>query len=76
MADRYTMCNHTGGGIMPNQHQRKKKDGVNKQKKTAAMREKEANAKPRRPPSATGKGIRESSKRDTVKDRPGAAKRA
>ena len=55
---------------MPNQHQRKKKDGQNKQKKTAAMREKEAMAKPRRPPSATGKGIRETSKRDVVNDRP------
>ena len=61
---------------MPNQHQRKKKGGVNKEKKTSAMREKEATAKPRRPPSATGKGIRETSKRDIVKDRPGATNRA
>jgi len=61
---------------MPNQHQRRKKDGTNKEKKVAAMREKEAKAKPRRPPSATGKGIRETSKRDTVKDRPGGFSRA
>ena len=61
---------------MPNHKQRKKKDGVNKIKKTAAMRQKEAMAKPRRPPSATGKGIRETSKRDSVKDRQGSFNRA
>jgi hypothetical protein len=49
---------------------------VNKEKKIAAMREKETMAKAGRPPSATGKGIRESSKRDTVKDRPDATNRA
>ena len=61
---------------MPNHKQRKKKAGVNKIKKTEAMRRKEATAKPRRPPSATGKGIRETSKRDSVKDRQGALNRA
>ena len=61
---------------MPNQKQRKKKDGGNKIKKTEAMREKEALAKPRRPPSATGKGIREWSKRDQPKDRQGSHNRA
>jgi hypothetical protein len=61
---------------MPNQKQRKKKAGVNKIKKVTAMREKEAVAKPRRPPSATGKGIRETSKRDSVKDRQSAFNRA
>ena len=61
---------------MPNQHQRKKKDGTNKIKKTAAMRDREATAKPRRAPSATGEGIRETSKRDAVKDRQGAYNRA
>ena len=54
---------------MPNQKQRKKKAGVNKIKKMEAMREKEALANPRHPPSATGKGIREWSKRDQPKDR-------
>jgi hypothetical protein len=61
---------------MPNHKQRKKKNGVNKIKKTEAMRQKEALAKPRRPPSATGKGIRETSKRDFVKDRQGSFNRA
>jgi hypothetical protein len=61
---------------MPNQHQRRKKGGHNKEKKIAAMREKEAMAKPRRAPTATGKGIRETSKRDMVKDRPGGFSRA
>ena len=60
---------------MPNQHQRKKKDGTNKIKKTRAMRTKEAAAKPASPLSATGKG-KQTSKRDTVKDRQGAFNRA
>ena len=61
---------------MPNHKQRKKKDGENKIKKRQAMRAKEAAAKPAPRPSATGKGIGETSKRDTVKDRPGGMKRA
>ena len=61
---------------MPNQRQRKKKDGVNKIKKTAAMRAKEALEKPRRAPSATGKGIRETSKRNLVEDRQRGMNRA
>ena len=61
---------------MPNQKQRKKKDGVNKIKKTEAMRHKEAMAKPRPAPSATGKGIRETSKRESVQDRPNGFNRA
>ena len=65
-----------GNKLMPNQKQRKKKNGVNKIKKTEAMRQKEAIAKPQRPPTATGKGIRETSKRNLVKDRQGAFNRA
>jgi len=61
---------------MPNQKHRKKKAGVNKIKKTQAMRAKEATAAPRRPPSATGKGIRETSKREKVRDRAGVLNRA
>jgi hypothetical protein len=61
---------------MPNQKQRRKKDGVNKSKKVQAMRAKEALAKPRAIPSATGKGMMQTSKRDKVKDRPGVLKRA
>jgi hypothetical protein len=61
---------------MPNQRQRKKKNGVNKSKKMQAMRAKEALAKPAPKPSATGKQSGQTSKRDSVKDRPGALKRA
>jgi hypothetical protein len=61
---------------MPNQKQRKKKDGANKSKKVQAMRAKEALAKPADKPSATGKRPGEKLKRDTVKDRPGAFSRA
>ncbi len=61
---------------MPNQKQRKKKHGVNKIKKTAAMRTKEAHAKPAPPPTATGKGIRETSKPREVHDRIRALNRA
>jgi len=57
------------GGVMPNQKQRRKKDGTNKIKKTAAMRAKEAHAKPPQPPSATGKGVRERSKLEWLTDR-------
>ena len=61
---------------MPNQKQRKKKNGVNKSKKTQAMRAKEAMAKPAQPPSATGKGIREKSKPKETHDRTRALNRA
>jgi hypothetical protein len=40
---------------MPNQKDRKKKDGVNKSKKLRAMREKEAGAKPEILRTGTGK---------------------
>ena len=66
----------SSGDRMPNQKQRKKKDGENKNKKLQAMRAKEALAKPAGKPSATGQGIGETSKRDMVKDRPGGLKRA
>jgi hypothetical protein len=69
-------CTVFAGGTVPNQRNRKKKQGTNKIKKTRAMRAKEAEAKPRKPPSATGKGVRETSKRDIVKDRPGGFSRA
>jgi hypothetical protein len=61
---------------MPNQKERKKKDGANKTKKLQAMREKERMAKPRAKPSATGQGIGERSKDQTVQDRPGNTSRA
>jgi hypothetical protein len=60
---------------MPNQKQRLKKGGANKSKKVRAMRAKEAAAKPAPRPSATGKGP-QTSKRQTVQDRPGAISRA
>jgi hypothetical protein len=63
-------------GAMPNQKHRLKKAGTNKIKKTAAMRAKESIAKPRRPPSATGKGIRETSRVGMVNDRQGILNRA
>ena len=61
---------------MPNHKQRKKKAGANKNKKMQAMRAKEAMAKPADKPTATGKRPGETSKFDTVKDRPGAFQRA
>ena len=61
---------------MPNQKSRKKKAGVNKIKKLQAMRAKESAAKPPQRPSATGKGIGETSKFETVQLRPGGLKRA
>jgi len=61
---------------MPNHKQRKKKDGANKSKKMQAMRAKEAAAKPADKPTATGKRPGQTSKFDTVKDRPGALQRA
>jgi hypothetical protein len=61
---------------MPNQKQRKKKDGLNKIKKTQAMREKEAMAKPAPRPSATGKIPGETSKFSVLRDRPGNFRRA
>ena len=61
---------------MPNQKQRKKKDGANKIKKRQAMRAKEAAAKPPGKPSATGKSAGLRSKRESVQERPGAMKRA
>src|SRR5262245_36188309 len=64
------------GGTMPNQRQRKKKAGVNKIKKTQAMRAKEAAAAPRQPRTATGKSIHKASKREKVRDRAGALNRA
>ena len=61
---------------MPNQKQRKKKDGSNKSKKMQAMRAKEALAKPPEKPTATGKRPGQTSKFETVRDRPGAFPRA
>jgi len=61
---------------MPNQKNRKKKNGINKIKKLQAMRAKESLAKAAHKPSATGKGIGETSKFETVQERPGAFKRA
>lgn len=61
---------------MPNQKNRKKKDGTNKIKKTKAMREKEAAAKPMPRPSATGKTPGETSKFAVQHDRPGTLRRA
>jgi len=61
---------------MPNQKQRKKKDGENKNKKLQAMRAKEAQAKPADKPTATGKSPGQSSKFGVVQDRPGALRRA
>jgi len=61
---------------MPNQKQRKKKAGSNKNKKTQAMRMKEALAKPPDKPTATGKRPGQTSKFETVQDRPGALRRA
>src|SRR5215468_10481448 len=61
-----------GGAAMPNQKQRKKKQGTNKSKKVQAMRAKEARAKPAEKPTATGKRPGQTSKFETVQDRPGA----
>ena len=60
---------------MPNQKQRKKKDGENKTKKMHAMRAKEAMAKPAPKPTATGKPG-QTSKFELLQDRPGAMRRA
>jgi len=65
-----------GGAVMPNQKQRKKKQGTNKSKKVQAMRAKEARAKPAKKPTATGKRPGQTSKFETVQDRPGAFRRA
>jgi hypothetical protein len=62
--------------VMPNQKQRKKKRGTNKSKKVQAMRAKEARAKPAEKPTATGKRPGQTSKFETVQDRPGAFRRA
>jgi hypothetical protein len=51
---------------MPNQKDRKKKDGVNKSKKLGAMREKEAGAKPKGIHTGTGKRAGRESKNDLV----------
>jgi len=61
---------------MPNQKQRKKKQGTNKGKKIQAMRAKEARAKPAEKPTATGKRPGQTSKFETLQDRPGAFRRA
>ena len=61
---------------MPNQHQRKKKDGANKNKKSQAMRAKEAMAKPAAKLTATGKQTGVRSKFERTQDRPGAMQRA
>ncbi len=61
---------------MPNQKNRKKKDGVNKAKKIKAMRAKEALARPAAKPTATGKRPGQTSKFELLKDRPGALSRA
>jgi hypothetical protein len=61
---------------MPNQGQRKKKDGANKNKKMQAMRAKEAQAKPAAKPTSTGKLPGQTSKFDMLQDRPGSLRRA
>jgi hypothetical protein len=61
---------------MPNQKTRKKKDGVNKNKKLQAMRAKEATSKPRPPQTATGKLSGRRSKFERTEDRPGSIARA
>jgi hypothetical protein len=61
---------------MPNQKNRRKKNGMNKTKKLQAMRAKESAARPPSKPSATGKGIGETSKFEMVHERPGSLKRA
>jgi len=61
---------------MPNQKQRKKKNGENKNKKMQAMRAKEALAKPASRPTATGKRPGQTSKVEILQDRPGALRRA
>ena len=61
---------------MPNQKQRKKKSGANKTKKLHAMRAKEAEARPPDKPTATGKRPGQTSKFETVQERPGALRRA
>ena len=61
--------------VMPNQKQRKKKQGSNKSKKVQAMRAKEALAKPADKPTATGKPG-QTSKFEILQDRPGAFRRA
>jgi len=61
---------------MPNQRNRKKKDGANKGKKMQAMRAKEMMAKPAAKPTATGKKPGETSKFEFSNDRPGAMRRA
>jgi hypothetical protein len=74
---RKSICsNHPKGVGMPNHKQRKKKNGENKNKKMQAMRAKEALAKPASKPTATGKTPGQTSKFDSVKDRPGAFRRA
>jgi hypothetical protein len=62
--------------VMPNQKQRKKKQGTNKGKKIQAMRTKEARAKPAEKPTATGKRPGQTSKFEILQDRPGAFRRA
>jgi hypothetical protein len=62
--------------VMPNQKQRKKKQGTNKGKKIQAMRAKEARAKPAEKPTATGKRPGQTSKFEILQDRPGAFRRA
>jgi hypothetical protein len=61
---------------MPNQKNRKKKDGANKNKKMQAMRAKEMMAKPAPKPTATGKRPGQTSKFELLQDRPGATRRA
>jgi hypothetical protein len=61
---------------MPNQKNRRKKDGANKNKKMQAMRAKEMKAKPPSKPTATGKRPGETSKFELLQDRPGATRRA
>jgi hypothetical protein len=59
---------------MPNQKNRRKKDGANKNKKMQAMRAKEMRAKPSSKPTATGKRPGETSKFELLQDRPGATR--
>jgi len=74
---RKSVCNNIQKGVgMPNQKQRKKKNGENKNKKMQAMRAKEALAKPASRPTATGKRPGQTSKFEILQDRPGAFRRA
>jgi hypothetical protein len=61
---------------MPNQKNRRKKAGANKNKKLQAMRAKEMMAKTPSKPTATGKTAGQTSKFELLQDRPSAMRRA